>query len=403
MLPLEGIKVVDLTSWAMAPASSAAMADWGANVIKVEEPETGDLFRWFLMNLGIDEADIPVSLYGLNNRNKRGMAVDLKTQGGREIMYKLIEDADVFVSNIPAASLKRMELDYEKISSINPRLVYAHASGFGHNGPDISKPGFDATAYWARSGLMAGLGVDQPPIFQQFAGVGDQVSGLVLFGGIMLALYERQNTGQGRQVDVSLFGVGTWVTSCPIQMVLSTGEEPPRAVRSEIANPMINYYQCQDGSWLTIVCLPDEPYWSPLCRALDLGDLETHPKFSSREARLENNVELISILDKAFMVKDRDEWGPILDEHGVVWTHIPSTFAEVINDPQIAANDHIVEVDHPEFGPSKILTTPIRLDKQAPEIRTVAPELGQHNEEILLEHGYTWDDIIRFKDEGAIP
>jgi len=404
MLPLEGIKVVDMTAWALAPVCAATLGDWGAEVIKIENPETGDAFRWFLMAIGIDESEVPVSLFGLDNRNKRGMAIDLKQPEGRDIVYKLVKDADIFLSNLPAESLKRLELDYSRLSAINQRLIYAHASGFGDKGPDVNKPGFDATAYWARSGLMAGLAVeDQPPVFQQYAGIGDQVSGLVLFGGVLLALYNREKTGRGQQVDLSLLGVGTWVTSCPIQFVLSTGQEPPRWPRDQIANPMVNYYKTKDDKWLFIVCLPDEPYWSPLCKAIGREDLEHDPKFSTRDKRLENNVELIGILDDVMLAKTRNEWGRILDEHEIVWTHIPSNFEEVTKDPQILANDHIVEVEHPSFGPTKIVTTPIRLNKEVPQIRRLAPEIGQHNEEILLELNYTWDDIVNLKDKSVIP
>lgn len=404
MQPLKGIKVVDFSTWIMAPACSATLGDWGADVIKIEDPETGDVFRWFLMAMGIDESEVPISLFGLDNRNKRGMAIDLKQSEGRDIVYKLIEDADVFVSNIPVESLKRLGLDYAHLSAINPRLIYAHASGYGHKGPDVNKPGFDATAYWARSGLMSGLAMeDQPPVFQQYAGIGDQVSGLVLFGGVTLALYNREKTGQGQEVDLSLLGVGTWVTSCPLQMVLSMGEEPPRWSRDQIRNPMLNYYKTKDDKWLMIVCLPDEPYWAPLCKAIGQEHLENAPDFCNRDQRAENNVELIRILDEAMATKTRDEWGKILDEHGIVWTHIPSSFEEVTKDPQVLANDHIVEVEHPSFGPAKIVTTPLRLNKEAPKIRMLAPEIGQHNEEILLELGYTWDDIANLQEKGAIP
>ncbi|MBL7177371.1 MAG: CoA transferase [Desulfobacteraceae bacterium] len=404
MLPLEGIKVVDLTTWALAPACAATLGDWGADVIKIEDPETGDVFRWFLMAIGIDESQVPISLFGLDNRNKRGMAVDLKQPEGRDIVCKLVEDADIFVSNLPAESLRRLDLAYSHLSGINPRLIYAHASGFGDKGPDVKKPGFDATAYWARSGLMSGLAVGgQPPVFQQYAGIGDQVSGLVLFGGVLLALYNREKTGRGQQVDLSLLGVGTWVTSCPLQIALSLGQEPPRWPRDQITNAMVNYYKTKDDKWLMMVCLPDEPYWPPLCKAIGQEDLENDPKFSTREKRMENNVELIRLIDEAMATKTRDEWGTILDEHGIVWTHIPSSFEEVTKDPQVLANEHIVEVEHPSFGPTKIVTTPIRLNKETPPIRKLAPEIGQHNEEILLEMNYSWDDIGKLRDKGVIP
>jgi len=406
MQPLEGLKVVDLSTWIMAPVCAATLGDWGAEVIKIEPPESGDPFRWLLMAVGIDESDVPISGYQMDNRNKRGMAIDLKQKEGQEIVHKLIEDADIFVSNIPMESLKRLNLDYDCLSSLNPRLIYTHATGFGDEGPDSAKPGFDATAYWARSGLMAGLALDdegQPPVYQQYAGIGDQVSGLVLFGGVLLALLNRQKTGLGQQVDLSLMGVGVWTTACPLQFALSFGEEPPKHSRANINNPLLNYYKTRDDRWVLIICLPDEQYWAPLCQCIEQLDLEHDPRFNTRDARIENNVELIAIFDEVFRTKTRDEWAARFDEYGIVWTHIPMSFKEVTEDPQVLANRHIVEVDHPELGRAKTLTTPIRLNREVPSIRMLGPELGQHTEEILLEIGYTWEDIGELMEKGVIP
>ena len=404
MLPLEGIKVIDLTTWAFAPACSAALGDWGAEVIKIEHPETGDLFRWFLTVAGIDDSQMPITQFGLNNRNKRGMAFDLKQPEGRDIVYKLAADADIFVSNLPAASLKGLELDYDHLSEINPRLIYAHASGYGEKGPDMNKPGYDATAFWARSGLMTAHALpDQPPVNQGVAGIGDQVSGLVLFGGVLLALYNRTNTGKGQKVDLSLLGMGTWVCSLGLQYVLSGGEKRERVPRHETTNPLVNLYRAKDGKWVYFLSLPDEPYWSPICNALGLEELEHDLRFSTRDQRLENNVALIALIDEAMLAKSVDEWTPIFDAHELIWTHIPSDFYEVVEDPQVLANDHIVEVDHPDFGPTKIISTPIRLNDQTPPIRTLAPEIGQHNEEILLGLDYSWDDIAKLQEKGVLP
>lgn len=404
MLPLEGLKVVDLSTWIMAPVCAATLGDWGAEVIKIEPLETGDNFRWFLNVIQNDESEMPVTLFQMNNRNKRGIAVDIKQPEGREIMDKLIADADVFVSNIPMRSLASMGMDYPRFSGINPRLIYAHASAFGAKGAEADKPGFDATAYWARSGMMTSLGFeDEGPVSPPTGGVGDQVSGLVLFGGVLLALYNRERTGRGQEVDLSLLGVGTWVMSCALQFVLSTGAPHPRFPRDRVGSPLSNHYKTKDDRWLYIVSLPSAPYWSPLCKALGLEDLIEDPRFCTLEARMENKLELISILDRAFASKTSDEWAPLLDEHGIVWTHIPDGFEEVTKDPQVLANEYIAEAEHPSLGTAKIVNTPIHLNKQAPKVRTFAPELGQHTEEVLLELGYTWEDITQLQEKGIIP
>jgi crotonobetainyl-CoA:carnitine CoA-transferase CaiB-like acyl-CoA transferase len=319
-------------------------------------------------------------------------------------VYKLIGEADIFVSNIPMKSLASLGMDYSHLSAINPRLIYAHASGFGERGPDANKPGFDATAYWARSGMMAGLAFEGgEPISQPTAGIGDQVSGLVLFGGVLLALYNRERTGQGQEVDLSLLGVGAWVMSCALQFVLSTGEPHPRLPRDQVGAPLSNHYRTKDDKWIYIVCLPSDPYWEPLCQALGREDLTEDPRFNTLEARVENNLELIAILDRAFALKTREEWSRLLDDHGIVWTHIPTSYEEVTTDPQILVNEYIVEVDHPSLGPAKIANTPIHLNKKAPSIRRFAPELGQHTEEILLELNYTWEEIGALQEKGIIP
>lgn len=407
MLPFEGIKVVDLTTWIFAPSCAAVLADWGADVIKIEDPETGDPFRWFMAVAGIDESDAPVSVFGLDNRNKKGMAIDLKQDQGVEIVRKLVEDTDIFITNLRRQAIERLKLDYPTLSAINPRLIYATASGYGCKGPDVDKPGFDATAFWARSGLMAGLAVEgQPPVAQPVAGIGDHASGLAMFGGISMALYNREKTGRGQKIDVSLMGVSTWVMGSGLQSTISLGWETladVRKPRHEFVNPLANYYKAKDDKWLYLMLLPDEPYWPPLCRAMGREDLESNPKFHTRDDRLENNIELIRILDDVFAGKTMAEWTDLLDKHGLVWTHIPMTLEDVVNDPQVRANDHIVEADHPSFGPTEIITSPIRLNDTVPPIRDFAPEIGQHNEEILLDMGYSWETIEALKEKGVIP
>lgn len=404
MLPLEGVKVVDLSTWIMAPVCAATLGDWGAEIVKVEPPETGDNFRWYLNAIDEDESEMPVTLFQMNNRNKKGIAIDIKQPEGRDIMYRLIKDADIFVSNIPTESLKSLGMDYALLSEINPQLIYAHASGYGERGPDAHKPAFDATAYWARSGLMSELSFgDEEPISPPIAGLGDQVSGLVFFGGVLLALYNRQRTGVGQQVDLSLLGVGTWVTSCGLQYVMSTGEPHPRNRRNQVGSPMANHYKTKDDKWIYIVCLPSQPSWVPLCRALELDDLVANERFCTLEARVENSADLISILDRVFITRTRSEWGKRLSKHGIVWSHIPSNFREVTEDPQVLSNEYIVETDHPSLGPVKIVNTPIQLNKAAPSIRRFAPELGQHTEEILLSLKYSWEDIEALQTKGIIP
>ena len=401
MKALEGIRVIDLSMWAFGPSCGAVLADWGAEVIHVEDI-TGDPTRGILAIGGVylPKGDFPWPFH-LCNRGKKSLAVDLRKEEGREIIYKLCERSDVFLTNFIESTLKRLRVDYETLSKINPRLIYAHVSGYGERGEEKERPGYDYAAFWARGGIMGHLGEpgSLPP--PQLPALGDQISALCLAGGIALALFHRERTGEGQKIALSLLGSAVWMNSWQVQAMLSTGEEYPKLSRKEATNPLWNYYRARDGKWFYLVCLQSDRYWDGFCKAIGREDLRDNPKFNTHEKRMENNKELISILDELFLTKDRDEWGRLFDENGVLWAPI-QTCSEVVRDPQVIANEFIVEVEDPEFGKVKLVKSPLQMEKTPAAVEKTAPQFAQHNEEIMLELGYSWDEIKDLKEKGVI-
>lgn len=397
-MPLDGIRILDWTVWQQGPTATALLADMGADVIKIEEPR-GDPGRG-LSRIG----GVPVVLnyyFGNQNRNKRGIILNLKTEAGRQVLYKLAEKSDVFVTNFRSSIGQKLGVDYHTLVKFNPKLIYAYSSGWGPKGPDSDKPAFDLAGQ-ARSGIMSTtVGSDGVP-HSIGGGLADEAGGVLLAYGIMLALFARERTGIGQEVDVSLLGSMVEMGRLSLQQYLSSDRLPERVGRTLLPNPLWNVYRTQDDKWLCLAMLQTDRFWPDLCKALGIEELEKDTRFESHIARAERPAELIAILDKVFITKTRDEWLKLLDEHGIIAVPV-STYAEVANDPQVLANDYIVEVDHPQAGPIKVVGIPVKLSKTPGEVRTYAPEFGQHTEEVLMEVcGYTWEDIAELKNQEAI-
>jgi len=401
MLALEGIKIIDFTTWIFAPGCTALLADWGADVIKIEDPATGDPQRAIIMFGGgteVPEINFP---WELENRNKRGMAIDLRVEQGKQIIYKMVEQSDVFVSNIRSDVLDSLGVDHDTLSKINPKLIYAHGSGYGEDGPESSRPGFDYAAFWARGGIMNMIGEPDAPPPQCLPGYGDNTSAMALAAGIVLALLVRERTGIAQKVDVSLLGTALWCNSLSVVGSGFAEEEVTRVSRKAVPNPIFNSYKCKDGKWIMVVCLQSDRYWSNFCKVMGIENLEHDERYENMFTRAENPAVLISILDELFLTRGRDEWAALLDEKEVIWAPVQALH-EALNDPQAVANEFVSEVSHPEHGPFKLVNNPIQLRKTPASIRTLAPELGQHTEEILIEMGYTWEEIVAFKEAKAI-
>jgi crotonobetainyl-CoA:carnitine CoA-transferase CaiB-like acyl-CoA transferase len=401
MHALEGIKVIDFTTWIFAAGCSAILGDLGAEVIKVEDPATGDPQRAIIMFGGgttIPEINFP---WELENRNKKGMAIDLRVEQGKQIMYKMVEQADVFVSNIRSDVLDGLGMNYNTLSAINPRLIYAHGSGYGASGPEYARPGFDYAAFWARGGIMNMIGEPDAPPPMCLPGYGDNTSAMSMAAGIAFALFVRERTGIGQKVDVSLLGTAMWCNGLSIVGAGFVEEEAKRISRKQVPNPLFNSYQCKDGKWLMLACLQSDRYWSDFCRVMGIEHLELDEKYADMFKRAVNPIPLIALLDELFLKKDRVQWAALFDEKEIIWSPI-QTLNETLNDPQAAANGFVSEVIHPEHGPFRLVNCPFKLEKTPASIRDIGPELGQHTEEILMDMGYTWEEIIAFKEVKAI-
>ncbi len=398
--PLDGVKVVEITMFQQGPVAGMRLGDLGAEVIKVE-PKTGDPGRGMMRIVGADTGLKGRNYYfESNNRNKRSIALDLNTEKGKKILLELIKRADVFLTNMSIAAPKRMGIDYETLSSLNPRLIYTHASGWGREGPDANELSFDYTGI-ARSGTMMMSGERNGPPGTLIPGMGDEHGGLICAWAITAALYAREKTGKGQLVDTSLMGSLIALHGVNFAAPGILGKEFPRLLRAEAGNPIYNHYKCKDDKWIVIAHLQPDRYWPNVCKAMGLEELEHDPRFNTIEARHDNCKELVSILDKKFATKTRAEWMEIFRKENVIFTPVQSA-SEVFKDPQALVNKYIVDVDHPVWGKIKMLGFPWTFAETPASVRREAPELGQHTEEILLELGYSWEDIAQLKDEEVI-
>jgi len=403
MGPLEGIKVIELATWAVVPCACEIMGDWGADVIKIEHPSDGDPTRGWA-GPGWLPPSSPVGIGWIaDNRSKRSISLDVSKELGREITYKLVEKADIFASNLQEPSLQRIGMEYEKLKQINSKLIYAHLTGYGREGPNWEKPGYDYSAFWASSGIMSLIGeAGTPPAFQRPA-MGDHMATGYLLAGIIAALRARDTQGIGQRVDVTLMGTAMWIADWQTQATLLTNQDAKQVSQKELPNPMFNIYQAKDGRWFmfAMLFLPDR-LWPPFCRALGIEHLEHDHRFETTEKRAEHCKELISIIGEIIASKTSKEWAPIFDKHGLIWAYV-HTIKSAIEDPQTEANQFVVEVEHPELGKIKMVNSPVAFSQTPSSPSMPPPLLGQHTENILLELGYNWDDIITLKDKGVIP
>lgn len=402
--PLEGIRVLDWTQWQMGTVATAMLADLGAGVIHIEDRVRGDAGRGFRKTRGLSlELHHGRNAYfECNNRGKKSITVDLVKEKGKEVIYRLVENSDVFVHNFRQDVPERLGLDYETLCRYNHRLIYAAASGYGPRGPEAKEPVFDYLGQ-ARSGIMNIVGEPEMPPLVLLGGIADQMGAIMTSYGILAALVARDRLGIGQKVDVSHLGSMIALQGLAIGLRLYIGQELPRENRKKTANPLWNYYKCKDGRWLALAMLQSDRYWPFVCRGLKIEHLEKDPKFENASAREENCEELASIMDKIFATRPGSEWMRILKEAGDIVCTPVQTISDLLNDPQVLANNYIVDCNHEVLGPVKVTGIPVQFSKTPGVVKCEAPEFGQHTEEVLTEvGGYSWEEIAELRKDEVI-
>lgn len=395
--PLQGIRVLDWTAWQAGPVATALLADMGAEVIKIEPPE-GEPGRGMLKMYG---ADLPLNFYYQNqNRGKKGIVLNLSIKKGKEVLYKLVEKSDVFVTNYRESVAKRLKLDYNTLKKYNPKLIYCLSSGLGPKGPEADKMFADFAAQ-ARGGLLSITQSEEDVPTFIGAGFADEVGGVMAAYGVILALLARERFGIGQRVDASLLGGQIEMGRLQLQMYFMMGILPPTSVMKAIRNPLYYVYKDCDGKWFVLAALQADRFWSDFCKVFGIEELEKDPKYCNQIVRGQNFDELKPKLYEITRSKPRSYWLERLEQAGIPAAPV-NDYSEVEKDPQVIANGYVVEINDPVHGKVKVPGIPVQLSKTPGKVERLAPELGQHTEEVLMEVlGYTWDDLAKLREEGV--
>jgi crotonobetainyl-CoA:carnitine CoA-transferase CaiB-like acyl-CoA transferase len=398
--PMEGIKVVELGFWVAGPSCGAILADWGADVVKVE-PLTGDPFRgmaaYFRLALGQD-VNPP---FELDNRGKRSIGLDYGTERGRHVLGDLVGAADVFVTNLRLDALERAGLDHAALTARHRRLVYASVSGLGLEGAERHRAAYDVGSFWSRAGVAAALSPDAGVLPYQRGGMGDHMTGMAAAGGVAAALFVRERTGQGQLVSTSLLRIGAYMLGWDTNVNLRTGLPTTPMTRTTAPNPLIVDYAGSDGKRFWLLGLEGDRHWPVLLKAVERTDLATDPRFADLFARAANNAALVAELDDVFARRTRAEWGAVFDREGVWWAPVQATH-ELIDDDQAVAAGCFVDTPVGDGGTARMVATPVDFGTSGWAPAGPSPEMAQHTEEILLELGYDWDTITELKEAGAV-
>jgi crotonobetainyl-CoA:carnitine CoA-transferase CaiB-like acyl-CoA transferase len=392
-----GLKVVDLASFIAGPGAAVILSDFGADVVKVEPP-AGEAWRngYKIPPQPRSHDNYP---WHLNNRNKRGLSLDLKSPQAAEILERLVKWADVLIVNTPHPARKRLKLEYDDVVQWNPRLIYADLTGYGEKGPDADLPGFDITAYWARSGLLsltrdAGAPPTLPP-----SGSGDHATAVTLFSAIVTALYRRERTGKGSYVTTSLLAAGVWACGVFVQAALCDASFFPLHDRLKPPNATLNVYRASDDIWFLIVLTPDK--WPALANGIGRPDLVEDARFANPAKQMANSADLTAILDETFAAQPMTHWRDIFDKAHLTFGVVRAP-SEVVKDPQLRENDIVVPIEGVGGNLQFTVSSPMQVHDVAKVPAKRAPEIGEHNEEILTELGFDTKTIEALQLSGAL-
>lgn len=399
---LKGIRVIEVAQYVFVPVATAVLAEWGAEVVKVEHPRSGDAYRG-LRRTGPLAISGPVNFAIEHaNRGKRSVGIDLAHPAGREALDLLLRRADVLATNLLPDSRARLRLEVDDVRAVNPRIVYARGTGLGERGAERNRGGYDYATFWARAGSALGAtpaGASVPAPMPSGA-YGDSTAGLALAGGVAAALLARERSGEPSVVDLSLLGLGMWSMASAIAGSLVQGE-PWRAMqRVPATNALAGTYRTRDARWIALVCLQGFHQWPAFCRCVGRPAWVDDPRFASAEAFSANTPACAALLDELFAGATLAEWRRTLASFSGVWEAVQDTL-EVARDPQAVANGYVADVDAGDGSSFRLVASPVQFDERPPRPRR-APEAGEHTEEVLLEHGMDWERIAALKAAGAI-
>lgn len=407
MRPMEGVRVLEVAQFTFVPAAGAVLADWGADVIKIEHAERGDGQRGLSRVLGLAVANEGSSFLPIMegpNRGKRSVGLALEKPSARQVFDELARSSDVFLTNFLPEARAKLKIDVEDVRAINPDIIYVRGSGFGARGPERNKGGYDSTAFWARGGSAAGV---TPPESDRMtrmpAGAyGDSIGGMTIAGGIAAALYSRKVTGKPSVVDVSLLGVGAWATQYTVnQALMAGGPLPPRDLprHGSATNPLIGAYRTADGRWLEFSMLQPGRYWPEFCRLVGREDLASDERFADVEKIMANAAEAAEIVAEIVAGRPYAEWVEILSKGEGQWAAVQNSW-DVGQDESLRANGLIASVVDADGLPRELVANPVQFDETPPTL-TRAPQFAEHTDEVLREVGLSDDDMLRLKIDGA--
>lgn len=397
-LPFEGLKVLDVSSFVAGPAAATILGDFGADVIKVEAPDGGDPFRNFHTSHGVPQH--PVNFcWELTSRNKRSIAIDLKSEAGRAVFGRLVQAADILVTNFPPPVRTRLNLTYADMAPLNDRLIYASLTGYGETGPDVDQPGYDATAYFARSGLLDAMTTEGAAPAFSVPGMGDHPTATALFAAIMVALWRRERTGKGAEVGTSLLANGWWANGIIGQAALLDAFLEHRPPRWRPRSALVNQYLTRDGRWINLAMAREEKLWPLFARAIGRPELIDDPRFTDTPARRAHGAELAAILDPIFASRSLTEWEALLKASGITYGII-NRLQDAGRDSQAVAAGAIRDTASPAIP--RTIANPLRFDFADQRPATPAPELGEHTDAILQEIGASPAEIAALRAAGAV-
>ena len=399
---MKGVRILEVAEHTFVPAASALLADWGAEVIKVEPIERGDAMRGLAATGVVSIGGDVHALLEHSNRGKRSIALDLSSAEGLDILYKLAKTADVFLTNKLPRVRKKLKIEPEDLRAQNPQIIYVAGTGQGERGPDADKGSYDSLAFWYRPGVALGVKpgdsdrIPGPP----GPGFGDSIGAMTIAGGIMGALFHRERTGEATTVDISLLGTGLWAMGQAVALSLLMNQAwtaPPAAAMSR--NPLVSIYETKDGRHVSLCCLQAGRYWAEFCEIIDRPELATDPRFAEHAALMEHGAEAVTILTDVFAQAALDEWRERLEPFTGQWTVVQNT-SEAAADPQSVANGYLQECRTASGSPFKLVTAPVQYDEQ-PAGPARAPEFNEHGDAILTELGLDWDTIVDLKVRGV--